>query len=274
MQMNNKNLFTITNNLQEIFDRIEENEGELTPELEEELAIKQEELDNKLKSYQNAINQWKSDIDACKNEIKRIQDIKKAKENRIDRLKNVVLFAIDKFGYDGKSGNKVYELPDAKFYTRNSEVYKINEDRIKFLIHYSINLLQEFIANGMFDATKENLGIDIEGFIDTLNNIIKAEYELGGDPYNNAIGDISCLGDKDGKYIPFTVTDLMAKIEFKRECKLTDALFDTKGIIKVAEQNDINNYCVNNITSSQDVKLFIDNLSIATKENKKSIIIK
>lgn len=272
--MNNKNLFTITNNLQEIFDRIEENEGELTPELEEELSIKQEELDNKLKSYQNAINQWKSDIDACKNEIKRIQDIKKTKENRIDRLKNILVYTIDKFGYEGKSGNKVYELPDAKFYTRNSESYKINEDRIKFLIHYSISLLQELISNGMLDETKDNSGIDADGFIDSLNDIIKAEYELGGDTYTNAIGDITCLRDEDGNYIPFTVTDLMAKIEFKKECKLIDALFTKQGIIKIAEQNDINNYCVNNITSSQDVKLFIDNLSIAVKENKESIIIK
>lgn len=271
--MSKTNLFEIDRELQSIFEEIENNDGEITPELEDKLAIKQEEIANKLKSYQNAINQWTSDIDACKNEIKRIQSIKKTKENRIDRIKNVILFAINRFGYQTKSGNKSFELPDAKFYTRRSASYEIDEERIKFLIHYAIVLLTELMENGMLDTTKDNLGIDITGFMDSLNSILKAEYDLGGDAYNQAIGDIACLG-KNGEYIPFTVTDLMAKVEFKVQGKLTDMLFGNTGIIRIAEQNNIDNYSTTNITSSIDIKLFIDNLSIATKKEKESVIIK
>ena len=45
------NIFQIEQELKELFDTLEENGGELTPELEEALAISQTDFVNKIKSY-------------------------------------------------------------------------------------------------------------------------------------------------------------------------------------------------------------------------------
>ena len=47
-------IYNITTELEDIFLELEENEGELTPELEKRLAITQESLKSKLDSYLKA----------------------------------------------------------------------------------------------------------------------------------------------------------------------------------------------------------------------------
>ena len=99
-------LYQISDELLSIFANIEANEGEVTEEELLALEIKQEELNEKLSSYKKAIRCWESDIDACKQEEKRIKAARQVKENRIDKLKDRMLGAVLQFGYEGKANKK------------------------------------------------------------------------------------------------------------------------------------------------------------------------
>lgn len=61
-----KSLFTIQSEIYQILDEIYENDGEITPELEEKLVISQEELAAKGKSYLDIIKDLDSKIAASK----------------------------------------------------------------------------------------------------------------------------------------------------------------------------------------------------------------
>ena len=50
-------IYNIQQDLLDIFDQIETNEGEITPELEEQLHISQDEFKDKIRSYTCVIHQ-------------------------------------------------------------------------------------------------------------------------------------------------------------------------------------------------------------------------
>ena len=73
------NIYNIQQDLLAIFDELEENGGELTPELEEQLNISQEEFRDKIKSYSNVIKMLENDIYNIKEEKARLSDLQKSK---------------------------------------------------------------------------------------------------------------------------------------------------------------------------------------------------
>ena len=79
------NIFNIKQELLSIFNELEENDGELTPELEESLNIKQEEFKDKIKSYTNVVKMLENDIVGIKAEKARLNDLQKSKEKTIER---------------------------------------------------------------------------------------------------------------------------------------------------------------------------------------------
>ena len=50
-------IYNIQQELLDIFNQIEENEGEITPELEEQLRISKDEFEDKIRSYTGVIHQ-------------------------------------------------------------------------------------------------------------------------------------------------------------------------------------------------------------------------
>ena len=82
----------------EIASQLEE--GEFTPEMETALAINQNELQEKAINYAYAIKSMEDDVTAINEEIKRIQAIKTAKSNAIDRMKEAVSNAMQVYGID------------------------------------------------------------------------------------------------------------------------------------------------------------------------------
>ena len=116
----------------EFISMMEENGGEVTPEMEEDLAIRKENWEAKANSYTKFILKLESDVEAASAEIKRIQDLKKVKENTITRLKASLLDALKFFGRtDEKTGTKKYETPLFKLSIRNSKsVYVYEETEI------------------------------------------------------------------------------------------------------------------------------------------------
>lgn len=126
-------LFNISANLQQIYDCIEENDGELTPELEEELVINEEELSNKLDDYCNLIKKLKGDVETVKLEQKRIADYRKNKEKLIEKLSAVVSEAVANFGNTTKSGGHNYDTGMNRIVVRNNSRCDISETGLEML---------------------------------------------------------------------------------------------------------------------------------------------
>ena len=115
----NSNIFQISNDYLELIATIEDNDGELTPELEEALSINKEELDAKMEAYAHIIKQKQADMKLAKDEIDRLRDLMKRDEKTIDRLKGVLIDTMDIFGLRNKNGNLAYRLPTVNMFTRN-----------------------------------------------------------------------------------------------------------------------------------------------------------
>lgn len=72
-------IYNITAELEDIFLELEENGGELTPELEERLAITQDNLKEKLNNYRKAYTMLNLDAESCKKEEQRLAVLRKTK---------------------------------------------------------------------------------------------------------------------------------------------------------------------------------------------------
>ena len=120
------NLWEITQEELSFIALMEETGGEITPELEEELAIRRENFEDKAASYTKLILKLESEADAASAEIKRIQSLKKTKENTVERLKETLKNALMVFGRDDvKTGNKRYETPLFKLSLRHTKAVDI-----------------------------------------------------------------------------------------------------------------------------------------------------
>ena len=93
-----KSLYNIQEDYSELMRTIEEFEGEITPEMEEALAINEKELQKKGIGYLEIIKGKEAFNLLVDNEIKRLQGLKKINSNSIDRLKNSLLNAVKMFG--------------------------------------------------------------------------------------------------------------------------------------------------------------------------------
>jgi hypothetical protein len=89
-----KNLFNIDAELYEVYSQIENNGGEMTPELEAALEISESERLSKGEGYVYVIKQLKSQADMIKSEIKRLQEVAKRYETSADKLADTLLESI------------------------------------------------------------------------------------------------------------------------------------------------------------------------------------
>ena len=172
-------LYQISDDILSIFNTIEQNDGEITEEQLNQLSIKEEELSDKLNSYVKALQTWKSDIDACKCEEKRIKEVRNKYDNRIKRLKDSMLTAVKMFGKEGKT-NKFIELPTCRLYTRNSKSVEIDEDRIDELIFELNRYIHELVNQGILYTGED---VDLEGLVSAINANCIAEYGENFKPY-------------------------------------------------------------------------------------------
>lgn len=118
-------IFNIGNELQTIINEIIESGGEITPEIENALIIKESELQNKSQSYGYLIKSMEYDVNTIDAEINRLEGIKRVRNNTIKRLKTVLSESMQQF--------EVEELktPTLKINFRKSQTVEIiDEDLI------------------------------------------------------------------------------------------------------------------------------------------------
>lgn len=90
----NRTLFQLTSDMAELEDALYESGGELTPEIEEALALTSDALMAKVDSYNGVIRKMKAHSESCAGEIKRIQAIKKAADNGQKRLREAIEYTM------------------------------------------------------------------------------------------------------------------------------------------------------------------------------------
>jgi len=107
---------------------MEENGGEVNDEIMEDLAIRRENFQTKAEAYAKFILKLESEADQAAAEIKRIQALKKAKENTVLRLRESLLAALMVFTEEDAKGIRRYETPLAKLSTRKSQSVEVLDD--------------------------------------------------------------------------------------------------------------------------------------------------
>lgn len=79
---------------------IEEAEGELTPEIEQSLALTAEEFESKAISYGYVVKMYEDVEEVLDKEIKRLQELKKKAAKRADKFKDTLDKAMKEFGFE------------------------------------------------------------------------------------------------------------------------------------------------------------------------------
>ena len=190
-------LFEIGDRLKAICNELEENGGELTEELAQELEITQNNLEEKIEDYCKVITMYKSNVDCCKEEKARVNSIQKTKENVIEKLKARLLEAVQQYGDTGKSGNKVIELSTRKLFTKSTTSIEENETRRNKLVYHFLSFIGELSQQGILELGEE---IDVNGLLASVNANAKAEYELPDEFGNTPVEE----------FVPYTIADLQA----------------------------------------------------------------
>jgi len=117
-----QSIYQISQDLEQVFNTIEANNGEVTEEIEKALSITQEQLNQKGVQYAFKC----LDIDALNNqidaEIERLNKIKKANNNLKERLKYILSNTMLHFGIEK------LETPTLKVSFRKSESIEITDE--------------------------------------------------------------------------------------------------------------------------------------------------
>jgi hypothetical protein len=99
-----KSIYNIEQEYLVLAEQIQEAEGELTPEIEDALAINQDELTRKAVNYALVIKDLSAQSDQIKAEIDRLNKIKKSTDNAAQRLRDTVSDAMKLYGIEKVEG--------------------------------------------------------------------------------------------------------------------------------------------------------------------------
>lgn len=175
-------IFEIERDLIAIFEELEENGGELTPEIEEKLQLNGQEVTRKVKNYVDYINKLKADEVAIKSEQDRLAALKKSKDNTINSITSLIVYAIKTFGNEDKKGKKFFDWGTGKVSIRNSQAVELDTDKIEAIT----NALESTFESGIFaNILQCNSSIDSDALLDSIketaikeNNVAAGEVEI------------------------------------------------------------------------------------------------
>ena len=241
------NIFNISRELEDIFFQIEENGGEITPELEERLAITEDKLHDKLDSYRRVYSKFMSDAKTCKEEETRIAKLRKTKENQAERLKDTMLVAVQQFGALGKSGNRLINLPDAKLYTKASACTEVNLDRSSILMQLFLDVYYVAWEQDTLDAQYGTM--TEEELLDKINK----KY-IENHPHDEVT--LFTIEDLHGLNINFNFSYNLAQLNSPARFSLLQAWFDNSGIGQNSISADVSKTAIKaKINDGEDISI-------------------
>ncbi|AXH74557.1 MAG: Mu Gam-like end protection [crAssphage sp. isolate ctbg_1] len=244
-----KSLYDITVSFNAIFNELEDNGGELTPELEEELTITEANYKEKLENYACVIRDYESYVITLKAEIERLNSRKKNIENRVARLKQNMLEAILKFG--------PVETPKFKIGTRKSKSVEINSERTNWLKQGLIGFADELYHNGVVGFGEE---CDLEGMLAVVNRNIQAKYNI-----------------PDEEWVDFTINDLNNfRVNVNSTSSLSELFTRKDGILEAFLSNQARFNVDNEISKTEltnSLKIF-DDITIGDIVEKQNLSIR
>lgn len=103
-----------------------DNEGEITPELEEFMARDEKDLALKIDGYNAAYREESARAEALKAEIARLLALKKTAENSAKRIKEVLKYNMERLGAERVNGTT------CKAYFSSSEAVEIPDESVLF----------------------------------------------------------------------------------------------------------------------------------------------
>ena len=161
------NIFEIEKDLLELYDELEENGGEVTPELEDKLTITQEEFTRKVRGYTNIIKSLQNDMSSIKEEQARLKALYEKKDKTVNKLKEIIINAIDIFGDTKKSGVKYLDYGTGEVSVRKSEAVEINDDLVKAV---EMELIDAATFNKEINQLDCSDHVDLTSFVKKYSN--------------------------------------------------------------------------------------------------------
>ena len=116
---------------------LEENGGELTPEIEEALATTAEQIPQKIDAYKSYLDFLDNRAKLLDDTIKQLQAKKKAAQNAKEHIREYVASTMEAFGLDKIKG-EIYTAT-----LRNTTGYEVDEDMIKVPYYKDIEQLAD-----------------------------------------------------------------------------------------------------------------------------------
>lgn len=159
-----KNIYEIADDYIAVIAEIENNDGEITEDMEKKLQIAEDELEEKLRAYRSVIKQNESFVDYNKDEIKRLRDRNKSFDNTKERLCKYIIPALHMFGKQTASGNFSVKYPDFSVSTRCTESVSINSDKIQTLLNAKAGLIE-------IDAHVAKILLNNQSALDLLGDV-------------------------------------------------------------------------------------------------------
>lgn len=101
------NLFQISDEFLTLIYKAEENEGEISEELAEQIQLSEENLIEKACNYIGVIKMKEGEVETAKKEIERLQKFINREERTVDWLKNNLKFAVKEFDLKEVGNNKL-----------------------------------------------------------------------------------------------------------------------------------------------------------------------
>lgn len=157
-------IYQIEQSYNQLAEELIENGGELTPSLEEALAITEEQLQNKSVAYSFVIKQMDADVDIIDAEIKRLQALKKQREKASEYLKERIKHAMDTFQIDE------IKTPLVKINFRKSESVEVDDVNQLPSLYKVVKVTEQADKAAIKAAIKD--GVEVTGCrIETHRNL-------------------------------------------------------------------------------------------------------
>jgi hypothetical protein len=144
-------IYQIEQNYNQLAEQLIDNDGELTPELSEQLAITEEQLQNKSVAYSFVIKQMDADIDTIDAEIKRLQAAKKQREKATEYLKDRIKHAMELFSIEE------IKTPLVKINFRKSETVEVDDVNSLPMVYKTVKVVETADKASIKKAIKDGV---------------------------------------------------------------------------------------------------------------------